>query len=167
MAVVHANNPFNKHLIEDGTIRDAQVSDDAHTKRHKLDLAQGITDEDIVSVSASKVVGTISSSVDAANVTYSPVDGADWNAPGDPGNANAAFDELADRVATLEGTTAPEADDVAHVDGSQTSRIWEHVLAGSNITITELGAGEAIEIAATASSTVNQAQILAIASLRA
>ena len=41
--------------------------------------------------------------VDAADVTYTPAVATDWNGDADPGNADDAFDQLAERVDDLEG----------------------------------------------------------------
>lgn len=61
--------------------------------------------------------------------------------------------DLTDGGATVlhSHSSSSEATDVSHVDGTETAHIWERILAGSNITITEIGAGEAISIEATAS----------------
>lgn len=40
---------------------------------------------------------------DAANVTYTPATAADWDSSADPGDTNDALDQLAARVADLEG----------------------------------------------------------------
>ena len=41
-------------------------------------------------------------SVDASDVTYTPADDTDWDGDADPGNADDAFDQLAERVDDLE-----------------------------------------------------------------
>lgn len=43
-------------------------------------------------------------SSDAADLTYTPASLADWSGSADPGNIDGALDQLADRIATVEGT---------------------------------------------------------------
>lgn len=53
------------------------------------------------------VVAMDISTYDASDVTYTPNNLADWNGGVDPGNANDAFDQLADRVTILETSSLP------------------------------------------------------------
>lgn len=46
--------------------------------------------------------------VDASEVTYTPVDATDWTASTDPGNVDDALDQLAARVAAAEAGTIPD-----------------------------------------------------------
>lgn len=47
---------------------------------------------------------------DASSVTYTPTTLGDWNSSADPGNVDDAFDQLADRVDTLENATVAATD---------------------------------------------------------
>ena len=51
-----------------------------------------------------RVAGGASGITDAADLTYTPASNANWNGSADPGNGNAAFDQLAARVKTIEST---------------------------------------------------------------
>lgn len=85
--------------------------------------------------------------LDASAITYTPAVLADWNGSADPGDADDALDQLADRMTTVEAATGTSVDpDTNFVDGPDTDQIWEKVIAGNNITITEIGNGEAIKI---------------------
>ena len=46
---------------------------------------------------------------DAASVTYTPTTAADWDSDTDPGNVDAALDQLAGRVEDLEGAPPPDS----------------------------------------------------------
>lgn len=45
---------------------------------------------------------------DASNVTYTPADNTDWNSSADPGDADDALNQLAERVKDLESTSSPD-----------------------------------------------------------
>jgi hypothetical protein len=64
---------------------------------------------------------------DASNITYAPATAADWEGDADPGNVDAALDQLAERMADVEATPPGSADasttsytpaDTADWDGS-------------------------------------------------
>ena len=48
--------------------------------------------------------------VDAADVTYTPVDATDWDTDTDPGNVDDALDQLANRLIVVEGASGTVAD---------------------------------------------------------
>lgn len=49
--------------------------------------------------------------VDAADVTYTPIDATDWDTDTDPGNVDDALDQLANRLIVVEGASGTVADD--------------------------------------------------------
>lgn len=51
---------------------------------------------------------------DASDITYTPNVLADWDSGADPGNIDAAADQLAERVADLEGAGSPDASVVTY-----------------------------------------------------
>lgn len=63
-----------------------------------------------------------------------------------------ATDILDGTGAFVPATASSEATDVANVEGSAQEQPWENIIAGSNITITELAQGNAISIAASGGS---------------
>lgn len=62
---------------------------------------------------------------DASVVTYTPADNTDWNSSTDPGNANGALDQLADRVKFIETSFggSPDASAVTYDPNSPTDWI--------------------------------------------
>lgn len=85
--------------------------------------------------------------VDASAVTYTPANAADWDGSADPGDADEALDQLAERVADLEAGGAgdehyevdgtPASDDtwggraITGVNAGATIAQWESVYMGS------------------------------------
>ena len=85
----------------------------------------------LIDADGALVVSGGSSSVDAANVTYTPAVEADWEGSTDPGNQNQANDQLAERVKDLEtdtiGSLLPVRYNCSHTDS--------FVVAGNAITV--------------------------------
>ncbi len=86
---------------------------------------------------------------DASDLTYTPVEVTDWNDSADPGNADYALDQLAERVADLEGSSgfsywepdAPPASpteyDDEFDDASFDTGLWTELDPNNILTISE------------------------------
>jgi hypothetical protein len=86
--------------------------------------------------------------VDAANVTYAPEEGTlgNWDNSEDPGNANDAFDQLAERdmtaihddiageIAAIDVKAAPVSGDYALIEDSADSNAKKHMTLGGLVT---------------------------------
>lgn len=53
----------------------------------------------------------LAAAVDAADVTYTPIDATDWDTDTDPGNVDDALDQLANRLIVVEAASGTVADD--------------------------------------------------------
>lgn len=93
--------------------------------------------------------------VDAADVTYTPTTAADWDGSADPGNVDDALDQLAGRVADVEGVgggevgmwfpgaapASPSALDDEFEDSSFDTGLWTEFDPGGDLTISEDAVG--------------------------
>lgn len=90
---------------------------------------------------------------DASTVSYTPAVAADWDGSADPGNADDAFDQLAERVKDLEGAGTSNAFGTIAVSGqsdvvADSASDTLTLVAGSNITLTTSAGGDSVTIAA-------------------
>lgn len=111
---------------EDGAVLSSDGAEGSEWRTLSLDSLADVSapdpdDEDVLTwdESAEEWVASppAGSSPDASDVTYTPTTAADWDSSADPGNADDALDQLAERVADLEG--AGGGGDVA------TDTIWD------------------------------------------
>jgi hypothetical protein len=89
-------------LVDDEIMLVTAVDGTTWTVTRGAESTTGATHSNGAAVTHVLTAGAVQTLQDAANITYTPGTLSDWDGAADPGNADDAFDQLAERVADLE-----------------------------------------------------------------
>ena len=109
----HTQTITNKSIDADSNIVSNLELDNLKAGVLQTDISGAVSDTNIASSQAIKthITNQLALQDDASEITFTPVDLADWDGGVDPGNTNDALDQLADRVNNGSGSLS------AHLDG--------------------------------------------------